>query len=196
MKINTQQLVTDRIHELGKLIEDGITSWTMAGEIVVQLLDEQGMNLEDIVQQANSELLNVNLLSQFERIGRKQVMPRLLASNYPAATHLQCLPLSEQKRLMDGSVELVVNHGGKFDLLQVNVRHLTKNQCKQVFDSQDVRSAGAQRAWLEEQAQSKESSIVRSGQHLLWTVKNGKVIFRSACEVTRHELAVILTQLA
>jgi hypothetical protein len=76
------------------------------------------------------------------------------------------------------------------------VRHLTKHQCKQVFDSQDVRSAGAQRAWLEEQAQSKENSVVRSGQHLLWTVKNGKVIFRSACEVTRHELAVILTQLA
>ena len=175
---------------------DGINSWTKAGEIVVKLVDEQGMSLEDIVQQANSELLNVNLLSQFERIGRKQVMPRLLVSNYPAAVHLQRLPLSEQKRLMDGSVELVVNHGGKFDLLQVNVRHLTKHQCKQVFDLQDVRSAGAQRAWLEEQAQSKESSVVRSGQHLLWTVKNGKVIFRSACEVTRHELAVILTQLA
>ena len=196
MKINTQSLATNSIYELGKLIEDGINSWTKAGEIVVQLVDEQGMSLEDIVQQANSELLNVNLLSQFERIGRKQVMPRLLASNYPAAVHLQRLPLSEQKRLMDGSVELVVNHGGKFDLLQVNVRHLTKHQCKQVFDSQDVRSAGAQRAWLEEQAQSKESSIVRSGQHLLWTVKNGKVIFRTACEVTRHELAVILTQLA
>jgi hypothetical protein len=196
MKPDQQQLATNSIHELGKLIEDGINSWTKAGEIVVHLVDDQGLSLEDIVQQSGSELLNVNLLSQFERIGRKQVMPRLLASSYPAAAHLQRLPLSEQKRLMDGSVELVVNHDGKFDLLQVNVRHLTKHQCKQVFDSQDVRSAGAQRAWLEEQSQSKENSAIRSGQNLLWTVKNGKVIFRTACEVTRHELAVILTQLA
>lgn len=196
MKTNTSSLITNDIRELGRLIEDGINSWTKAGEIVVRLLDEQEMTLEDIAKQAGNDLVTVNVLAQFERIGRKQVLPRLLVSSYPAASHLQRLPLSEQKRLLDGSVELVVNHNGSIDLLQVKVTHLTKQQCKQVFDGQNVRSAGAQRAWLEEQNQSKESQAIRSGQQLLWTVKNGKVIFRTACEITRHELAVILTQLA
>jgi hypothetical protein len=196
MKTNTQEIVTNRIQELAQMIQDGIECWIKAGQIVVNLLDEQGMTLEEIAEAAASDVLNADVLAQFERIGRNQVLPRLLVSDFPAAKYLQCLPMSEQKRLMDGAVELMVMHGGKPDVLQVNVRHLTRQQCKQAFDQNGVRSAGAQRAWLEERARDKESSAIRTGQHLPWSVKHGKVIFREACEMTRHELAVILTQLA
>jgi len=200
MKTNTMLMnetaIKKTVMDLRLAIQAGIDAWTKAGEAVVQLLDEQGMTLEEIAMCANHELITASVLGEFERVGRKQVLPKLLAARFPAAGSVKRLPLSEQQRVMEEGVYIVVMHGKSADELKVNVRDLTSTQAKQVFRDTEIRSVGAQRAWLEEQRSQKESKTIRTGQHLSWCVKHGKVIFREACELTRQELAVILTQLA
>lgn len=188
--MNTIQ--TSGISSLKSAIIAGIDSWTRAGEEVVKLLDS-GMSLHDIEAEANCEFINANVLAQFERIGRKQVMPKLLVLDFPASIYLQKLPMSEQIRLVNGEVELLVHDGSpNVDTLRVSTANLTKGQCKQVFDKNGVRSLGAQRAWLEDQ---KKKAPLQSSVPT-WRIKGEKVVFSSACEMSRHDLAIILAQMS
>jgi len=184
------------IATLTNSLQAGIDAWERAGEEVVRLVDDHGMSLEDICAAANSDIVTVSVLAQFERIGRKQVMPRLLVAEYPAANSLQKLPMSEQQRLLNGSVELVTMKAGKTDVLSVAVQDLTRQQCRQVFDRNSVRSLGAQRAWLEAQATEQELVNIKATSQTPWVVRSGRVLFREGCELSRHELAVILAQVS
>lgn len=189
MEISTK---TTSIESLKRAIESGIEAWETAGREVVRLLDIDRMSLAEIANAANSDLITENVLAQFERIGRQQVMPKLLVMDFPASRHLQRMPMSEQHRLIDGSVELLVIRDNGTDTLNVKSRDLTKDQCKQVFSKNGVRSLGAQRAFIED----RRKKIPCSSSTPSWQIKSGKVIFYSACELTRQELAVILAQMA
>lgn len=190
----TQQITTPKssIENLKRSIEAGIQAWEDAGKEVVRLLDIDQMTLEEIAEKAQSDLITVNVLAQFERIGRGQVMPKLLVMDFPASKHLQRMPLSEQQRLLDGTVDLLVIRDNGTDTLVVKARDLTKDQCKQVFSKDGVRSLGAQRAFIED----RRKKIPCSAASPAWQIKSGRVIFNTACELTRQELAVILAQLA
>lgn len=180
------------IQELKSAIESGIEAWEKAGREVVYLLDNEGMSLQDIADHAKSEFITENVLAQFERIGRKQVMPKLLVMDFPASRYLQKMPMSEQQRLLDGSIDLLVIRDNGTDSLNVRCRDLTKDQCKQAFSKDGVRSLGAQRAFIED----RRKKIPPAASAPSWQIKHGKVIFNSACELTRQELAVILAQMA
>jgi hypothetical protein len=184
------------VTELKDALASGLEAWEAAGQCVVSLLDVHGLTLEQIAEASGEDFITPNLVAQFERIGRKQVLPRLLVSESPASRHLQKLPLSEQTRLMDGNVELFILKSGKPDVLSVAVKDLTSQQCKQVFDKHGVRSLGAQRAFVEARAQEEEIRVIKSENAAPWVVKNGRVVFRESCEVSRHDLAMILAQLS
>jgi len=185
------------IEELQKSIQTGIDSWIEAGRALVQLTDSHGMSLESICDIIGSPMVTVSVLTQFERIGRNQVIPALLVADYPASKALQKLPISEQKRISEQGVEMMVLRNGKPDTLIVQAQDLTRDQCKQVFATESVRSLPAQRAWIESRAaEIQAQELAQKAAHTPWIVRNGKVIFRDACELTRHELSLILTQLA
>ena len=185
--------IQTEIKKIGQLIQDGIDAWRLAGEIVVKLLDSDGLSIHDIVAQSDNEFVTPNLIAQFERIGRNQVLPKLLVLDFPAAKKLQRMPISEQSRLVEGKVEFLLLRDGKADTLNVSVRDLTKDQCKQVFSGDEVRTLSAQRAYLEDCIT--KTQINSSSKQFPWTIKNGKVYFVEGCEISRHELAVILAQL-
>lgn len=183
------------IAALAEAIQTGLNAWVKAGEAVVELVDNHGMSLGEIAAAARSELVTPHLLGQFERVGRRQVLPKLLVAGYPAALPLQKLPFSEQERLMDEKVSLLMVRDGKQDMMQVGVEDLTKRQCAQVFDKNGLRSPGAQRAWLEDQITEAEFTEIKKKDAAAWQIKNGKLLVRAGCELGRHELAVILAQL-
>lgn len=189
MELSTK---TTSIESLKSAIEAGIEAWETAGREVVRLVDIDRMSLEEIATAAKSDYITENVLAQFERIGRQQVMPKLLVMDFPASRHLQRMPMSEQQRLLDGSVELLVIRDNGTDTLNVRSRDLTKDQCKQVFSKDGVRSLGAQRAFIEDRRKKIPCSTATPS----WQIKSGKVIFNSACELTRQELAVILAQMS
>ena len=148
--------------------------------------------MDEIEAMANCEIITVNVLAQFERIGRRQVMPKLLVLDFPASKYLQRLPFSEQHRLIEGSVDLLVIRDNGTDTLMVKCRDLTPDQCKQVFSRNEVRSLSAQRAFMED----RRKKLPCNAGLPTWQIRHGKVVFNSACELTRKELSVILSQLA
>ena len=178
---------------LAAAIQRGIDAWAEAGKILVTLLDEDHMTLDEIANQSESDFITPEVLAQFERIGRGQVLPALLAAQYPAAPYLERLPMSLQVQATQTGVELLVIHNGQTDTLSVAARHLTKKQCRQVFERNAIRSLAAQRAWLEDQAASTPQPIVRATA--AWTVKGHEVLVNRPCALTKADLLTMLQQL-
>ena len=176
---------------LAAAIQRGIDAWAEAGKILVTLLDEDHMTLDEIANQSESDFITPEVLAQFERRG--QVLPALLAAQYPAAPYLERLPMSLQVQATQTGVELLVIHNGKTDTLSVAARHLTKKQCRQVFERNAIRSLAAQRAWLEDQATSTPQPIVRATA--AWTVKGHEVLVNRPCALTKADLLTMLQQL-
>lgn len=182
------------LSELEGAITRGIEAWKQAGEIVCSLVDAGGMTLTGIAERIGGGV-SENVLAQFERIGRGQLLPKLLVAEYPAARKLQTLALSEQRDALEHGVELLVlRDGGQTETLRVQADAMTPKQVKQVFARGSIRSLGAQRAWLEEQRAAESTSAGKVGA-TPWVVRGRKVFFREGCEVSSHELTAILSQL-
>ena len=181
------------ITEFVALITRGIECWHKAGEVVVQLIDEHGLTISDIAE--TSEFLTEDIVTRFEQLGRKQLDPRLLVAGYPAARYLVRLPFSEQKRAMASSVDLLVIEGKATSMLKVSVENLTPSQCKQVFDGDQIRTSGAQRAWLEDRKTTVEVRAALSSPDDLYKVIGKKVVFKRACEMSAGQLARIISEI-
>jgi len=182
-----------KITEFVALITQGIECWNKAGEIVVQLLDEQELTISEIAQ--TSEFLTEDIVTRFEQLGRKQLVPSLLVADYPAAKHLVRLPYSEQKRVVETSVDLLVCNGKETSVLKVSAENLTPAQCRQVFDGDQVRSTGAQRAWLEDKRATQEIRDALESPGALYQVRGKRVVFKRPCELSAGQLAQIIAEI-
>ena len=181
------------ITEFVALITQGIECWNKAGEIVVQLLDEHGMTISDIAE--TSDFLTEDTVTRFEQLGRKQLIPRLLVADYPAARHLVRLPYSEQKRAIETSVDMLVCEGKETSVLKVSVENLTSAQCRQVFDGDQIRSIGAQRAWLEDKRGAQEIKEALEQPTSIYQVRGKRIIIRRPCELTSGQLAQMIAEI-
>lgn len=181
------------LESLKSAIDAGIESWKAAGIAIVDLIDNHGMTLGQISESINSPVVNPNVLAQFERIGRNQVLPRLLVASFPAAKAMQKLPLSEQRRLLDQGTDVMVMRTGGADTIIIRPEDMTKDQAQQVFSKDGVRSLSAQRAFIEGKAS--ETAAMSKVKQSPWIIKSGRVIFREACEMSRQELTILLSQM-
>jgi hypothetical protein len=179
-----------KLGTLKKCFSDGVEAWRRAGEILVELLDVDGQDLEGLHEASE---LPMDVLATLEKIGRKQVNPRLLVSDFPAARVLERLPMSEQDKLLREPVDMMVVHDGKADVIKVAVQHMTRSQVKQVFARNYVRPLNEQRAFLE--GQCKPSELVVSGMPYEINTRRHSVVFKANCEVSAKELARLLAQL-
>lgn len=176
-----------------ELVMRGIEMWEKAGQIVVDLIDVHGETCNSI---ADKTPMDSRIIGRFEQLGRKQIMPYLLMVTYPAARHILKLPYSEQKRLENETVDLLVEKHDGIDTLKVAVPDLQKDQCKQVFSGGSLRDLAAQRAWLIDQSRTNRLSaarqLVASDQEPYSFGKKNTVIFSRPCELSRKELLRIL----
>ena len=175
--------------EIKNLLQQGIECWEKAGEMLIKNLDA-GASLNTVSEATGIAL---NILEQLERIGRKQVIPRLLISDYPAARAMEKLPYSEQERLQRDTVPLIVSADGKIDVLMVKPDDMTPNQVKQAFCKGHIRTAAEQRAWLADQQQR---VIPAKTTASLYTVGKGEVVIHAPCTLTRGQLARILADIS
>lgn len=185
----TIQATQGRIAELQQAIFTGVEAWKKAGELLVGIIEKDGLALWEISEKADVPL---DVLAQLEKIGRNQLVPQLLLAEYPAARKMGQLPMSEQERLMLEPVEVMVMKEGQPDTLRVPVRHLTGAQVRQVFASNHVRTLSEQRQWIE--SQRPVSELVKVDVPYVLTRK-GSVIFHQGCEMTAKELLRIAAQL-
>jgi hypothetical protein len=192
--MNTSVIANESlVHEFVSLINKGIECWSRAGEIVVKLIDDHGLSVSSIA--GASQYLTDEMVGRFEQLGRKQIIPNLLISDFPAAKHLFRLPYSEQKRLIDGQVELLLITDQGPETLVVETENLTPSQCKQVFDRTALRSIGAQRAYLESKKEENRLTSAIHESEPFYKIRGRKVVFTKACEISSRQLAQILSEI-
>lgn len=190
-----QELTTNalnaKIDEFLALFRDGVNAWIKAGEILVELVENDPHVFDYIIQKCPQ--LNAGLLGRFEQMGRKILHPQLLLTNSPGFAKLQKLPFSMQERFIDEPIPLIVHTEQGTDVLLVKAKDLTKEQANQVFAKDRLRTEGEQKAWLIQQAST--ASRPASSNVAPWIIKGGRVQFQQGVSLSAGELATIITQL-
>lgn len=180
-----------KIDNFSSLVTQGLNAWAKAGELLVEMIDIDGLSIPDISDQIPH--LDARILSRFEQLGRKQVLPSLMVASYPAAKCVIRLSYSEQERLTRESLTVIV--GGGKDSLQIRAENLTSYQCKQVFCGPAIRSLAAQRAWLESQAERHRIEHVEDLE-MPYHISGKTVVFKQGCKLSSSQVAAILTQIS
>lgn len=185
-----QTNIKTRTEELVGLIAKGIECWQKAGEVVVKIIDEDGMSVEEIA--ASSDFLTEDIVFRFEQIGRKLLSPVLMIADYPAARHIIKLSYKEQEEMICGSVEVLLENG---ESLNISVQNLTQLQCRQVFDKKRIRTLPAQRAWMESERTKSASYPIHEIKYP-YTIRSGRIFIPSACQLTKADLKRMLSDLS
>jgi len=181
------------IQTFTELVSHGAECWKKAGEVLVELVDG-GLSLHEVAEQCGASI-TVATLTRFEQIGRGLLLHELLICEYPAAKYMTRLPFSEQRRIHDGGVDVIIENNGKTETLKVSAANLTPSQCRQVFDDTITRDAGGQKAYIT--SKSQEARIMAPIEHVTnpYTVRGRKCIFNRGCELTATQIARILVEM-
>jgi hypothetical protein len=182
-----------KIAQFVKLFKDGVDAWIKAGEILIELVEDDPHVYDYIIQQSPS--LNAGILGRFEQMGRKSLHPQLLLSASPGFARLQKLPYSMQERFIEEPIPLIIHTDNGTDVLLVKAKDLTKDQATQVFSANRLRTEGEQKAWL---IQQRSNSVRTVGDVSPWRLTGDSLIVRtSSGEVRfpRSQLAAFVAQL-
>jgi hypothetical protein len=192
MKKMTLAVKDQKIREFASLCQQGIDAWIKAGEILVELVEDDPHVFDKII--SVDPRMNAGILGRFEQMGRRVLHPQLLLSDAPGFERLSQMPYSVQERFINEPIPLVVQTGSGTDILLVSAKNLTSNQARQVFGKGRVRTEGEQKAWLMDQRARKAKP---SGTNIpAWTIRGGRAVFAEGATLSAGELAVIITQLS
>jgi hypothetical protein len=177
-----------QIEQFIKLFTQGLEAWVEAGKLVAAAL-EQDPEWAEKVHAAHPEI-SEDVIYAFDRIGRRELHPKLMLSDSPGAKKLRKLPFSIQQKHADAPVPVLIKSGGKIETLEVSVFNLTSDQANQVFDESGVRPVAAQRAWIEDRA-SKAMVIVDEP----YRVVGRTLVVMNPCKLTAKQIAGLLAQM-
>jgi hypothetical protein len=118
----------------------GVEEWITAGEILVQMVEQDPYVYDYIIQQCPQ--INAGILGRFEQMGRKTLHPQLLLTASPGFAKLQKLPFSLQERYIEEPVPVIVHTADGTDVLLVKAKDMTKEQAAQVFAPGRIRTEG------------------------------------------------------
>jgi hypothetical protein len=193
MKSNTLTIdKSAKISEFSRLYEEGLKAWSKAGEVIVELVEDDPNVYDEIL--AACPMLTPSVLSTFEKIGRGLLYAPLAMDGSPGGKRLQSLPLSQQVKYESEPLPLIVHTDSGTDVLRVRAKDMTKDQAAQVFANGRVRTEGEQKAYLM-QLRSMAARPVNNSPAAPWSIKSGRVIFQQGASLTAGELAMIVAQL-
>ena len=185
----TQTESEQKITEFITLFKEGVNAWIKAGEILVDLVENDPHSYDYIIQSCPQ--LNAGILGRFEQMGRKTLHPQLLLTASPGFARLTRLPFSMQERYIEEPIPLIVHTDEGTDVLLVKAKDMTKEQASQVFAPGRLRTEGEQKAWLMQQKSNNARPVTSSKP---WSIKGSKIII-NGLEFTRKELTAILAQM-
>lgn len=178
--------------EFCALVEQGIDCWVKAGQLVARQLDKDPSWVDRVCQLIPG--MKAETIYRFDAIGRRQLSPRLMLATSPGHKALAQLPLTLQERYLNNPVPLLVITNGATDTLLVDVQNLTKEQCRQVFSHNAVRSEAEQRAWLEGQ-KTKVALQEPARIAVDYVIRGGSVHIQRPLIMTQQEVARLLTKM-
>lgn len=113
------------------LVAAGINAWKQAGVHLVEMIDKDP-DFPKRIRVAHPEI-SEDIILVFERIGRNQLNPLLLADGSPGAKALAELPFSEQEKWAKELIPVSVQRNGKRRTEMLRISELTSAQTKQCF---------------------------------------------------------------
>jgi len=123
-----------RITQFCALIFSGIEAWIKAGKLLCEMKTENP-EVFFLIRVERPEL-TIEILETFERIGRQEIYPYLVADGSPGARHLMALPYGEQRKIYEEGVLVVTKRGAQIK----KVSQLSLIELGRVFDGERIRS--------------------------------------------------------
>lgn len=185
--MNSPQKIS-HVENFVTLFQRGYDAWIEAGKLVASALEEDP-DFADKVHAKHPEI-SCDTVYAFDRLGRKELHPKLLISDSPGAKKLRRLPYGYQEKYSDNPVPLLVKTEKGWETLKASVFNLTSEQANQVFDADGVRPEAAQRTWLE----CKSSKAIIQVDDA-WRVTGRKLIVMQPCQFTAGQLARMLADM-
>jgi hypothetical protein len=170
------------------LFQKGYDAWIDAGKIVSSAIEEDPDFAEKV--HAKHPEISCDTVYAFDRLGRKELHPKLLISDSPGAKKLRRMPYSIQEKYSNNPVPLLIKTEKGWETLPASAFNLTPEQANQAFDSDGVRPEAAQRAWLE----CKTSRALIQVDDA-WRVAGRKLIVMQPCQFTAKQLARIFADM-
>jgi hypothetical protein len=183
-------LVTNQIDTFLELVQRGIDSWVEAAKIARAELATDPEWADKVAEK--NRIITAQFVHRFASIGVKFI-PQLAISECPGAKRLRSLPLQVQEMCFHNPVSLLINNGGNWEPLQVDLHNLTSDQAAQVFAEDHVRNDGEQRAWIEDRKAKQATEPNKVNQP--YRVVGNNLMVMVACKFTRKELAQILASM-
>lgn len=173
------------------LINDGISKWVEAGEVLVAIMEKDNLTIADIADKTG---LQCNVIAQFERIGRHEIHPKLLISDCAGYRWLSRMNISEQERYLEEPIDLAICDNGTVSTVKAKVSSLSLAQCKQVFADSYIRPIGEQRIYIEDIEQKERVKNI-AAEEMPYSIISGKVMIRRNITLTKRDLQRILKQM-
>ena len=191
VQVNLTRYAND-LERLQQCLHSGMAAWVEAGEIVVRILEDDKDGIH-VLTQALPEL-SEDIFYTLERLGKRQLHPRLLVTDNPGMKRLQSLSYAQQCRLLEEPVDVLIKNKDRIDTLKVRVENLTPAQCRQVFAPHSLRDLASQRAYLEAEERKVRLEIegLVQADPCPYRIVGQKIIFRRDCVLTNREIKQLL----
>jgi hypothetical protein len=186
--MSTSLKKNDTIERFMELFQKGYEAWVEAGKLVSEQL-ETDPDFAEKVHDAHPEI-SCDIIYAFDRLGRKELYPKLLISDSPGAKRLRRLPYSSQEKYCKEPVPLLIRNEKGWQTLNTSVFNLTPEQAAQIFDGESMRTEAEQRAWVENKA---TKSLVQIDEP--YRVSGRKLIVIQPCQFTAGQLARVLAEI-
>lgn len=166
----------------------GVDAWKEAGAILVQISEQDEGAIKRI--QAKSGLSDV-IIRTFLRIGRGE----LLASLVTAPEYIKRLPITDQKRIAEGSVEaLVLKPDGSTETIKIDVMRSDPRIIKQVIGKDGIRSLSEQKqsivATVNSELATKAAGLSKRVDSAWWV--DGKSVVITSGKYSRRDIQTML----
>jgi hypothetical protein len=133
--------------------------------------------------------------NRFESVGRGHLHPKLFFETGASYGKLIQYPISEQKKAIERGVDVLSADG---TTLIIQIKNLTPEQTKQVFDYNHVRSIPEQKAWIES-CKSEELSAARRAKRPKpithrYDAKSKELVVLQPCTFSLREIVKMLRE--
>lgn len=189
--MNQNAVAKNYIAEFLALIEQGKQCWIDAGKKLCEAV-ENVPGFTKLLLDECPQLTN-RFIHKMIDLGHGSLHPELLIGESIGERSLAKLPYSWQEKHFEKPVELLIKNADKWDTLLVQVRDLTPDQCKQVFDGTGIRTEAQQRVYLENSWAKRIAPPSKS--NLPYRIVGKKLVVMTPTQFDRKELATLLAEM-
>lgn len=189
------KFLNESVKKFNELFVMGVEAFQEAATIYVTLIDRYPEQADEFRNSCPAIKSN-QIWADFERLGRRQMLPEFLFVSGRAGQNLRRLPISEQKNIING-IDYLIDGS---DTLKVKPDAITPEIAKQVFAADgSIRTVAQQKAWklsacAAKQASSKLEQAPAAVKNSI-RYQDGKVIMSGVFELKTEDILGILQKM-